>query len=266
MYEKTRTVFNNQRFLLVDIGNTSTHMIFWSGNRPQKEWRMETNNQKTRLAQILANKFPLKKIQAVLISSVVPWASKLFITHFNRLGLKTLLAGKDFPIPMKNAYKKPKQVGMDRLLNALAVWTLYKKDAVIIDFGTAITFDVVTKNGAYLGGAIAPGIEVSLEALFLKTALLPKVRFQRIDHVIGRNTSESILSGCCIGLGGLCDRIVERVSCEIHKKIPLVIATGGNASFMSAYCSAINKIDPLLLMRGLLIAYSDSVRGKSRSS
>ena len=156
--------------------------------------------------------------------------------------------------PVRNLYKNPKQVGMDRLMNAVAVHQAYKRNTIVIDFGTAITFDAVSAKGEYLGGVIAPGIEISLNALYERTALLPKIKLAHPKAVIGRDTIESIRSGCSYGMGGLCDRIVL----ELRKKLgrnALVIATGGYAYFMSQYCTSIRQIDPDLVLRGIFLTY-----------
>ena len=153
-----------------------------------------------------------------------------------------------------NRYKNPRQVGVDRLVNAAAAFDRYHRDTIVIDFGTAITFDIVSKKGEYLGGVIAPGIEITLEALNQKTALLPKIRLTHPKNLIGRDTAESIRVGCSVGLGGLCDRLVERISRRYHLH-PLVIATGGYARFMTRYCKSIQKIDTELTVRGILLSF-----------
>ena len=176
-----------------------------------------------------------------------------------KLKLPAFLVGKDIAVPIINRYKNPKQVGVDRLLNAYAGYSLYKRELIIIDFGTAITFDLVSKKGEYLGGIIAPGIEISLEALFQKTALLPKIRLAHPGSLIGRNTVESIRVGCSVGIGGLCDRIVEELRRKELRK-PLVIATGGYAHFMRRYCKTVAKIDDQLVLKGIALAYRDFLK------
>jgi len=167
--------------------------------------------------------------------------------------------GKDLSVPIVNRYKNPKQVGIDRLLNAYAGYRLYRRELIIIDFGTAITFDLVSAKGEYLGGIIAPGIEISLEALFQKTALLPKIRLAHPASMIGRNTTESIRVGCTVGIGGLCDRIVERLRKQ-HLRHSLVLATGGYAKFMSRYCRSISRIDEDLVLKGIVWTCQDFLK------
>ena len=203
---------------------------------------------------------PMKQMDAAVIASVVPNTTRILKKALLRqCGLKTLEAGKDFSIPIKNCYKKPKQVGVDRLLNAAAGFDQFKKSLILIDFGTAITFDVVTKKGDYLGGAIAPGIEISLEALYRKTALLPKIRLAQPKNVIGRNTIESIRSGCSFGIAGLCERMVHEIKTKLGIR-PLVIATGGYARFISKYLRIIDRIDPYLTLKGILLSYESFLK------
>jgi type III pantothenate kinase len=160
-------------------------------------------------------------------------------------------------VPIINRYRTPREVGVDRLVNALAAHRRYRRAVIVIDFGTAITFDFVSKKGEYLGGVIAPGIETSLEALFQKTALLPRIRMAKPRSVMGRDTVESIRAGCAYGIGGLCDRVVEEIRRHYRSK-PLVIATGGYARFMRRYSRSIQKIDGCLTLHGIYQTYRSS--------
>ncbi len=250
--------------LTVDIGNTSAFFVYFSGQKIKKFCRIPTAALDSSAIGLIQKKFSIKRIQTVVIASVVPWAGLFLRKEIpRRLGLKTYLIGKDLAAPIVNRYKSPKQVGVDRLANAVAAYHRYHRDIIVIDFGTAITFDVVSRKGEYLGGVIAPGIEISLEALYQKTALLPKIRLSHPKHLIGRDTAESIRVGCSTGIGGLCDRIVERVSKRYFLK-PLVIATGGYAYFMRRYCESIHKIEPTLTVRGILLSYKKFLTNKSR--
>ena len=238
-------------FLAVDVGNTSIHFAFYSHGRFGKEFRVSTKDVRLAVAMIRKN----NAIAPAVIASVVPkvgqWLKKEI---YSKLSVPAYLIGKDLPVPVVNKYKNPKQVGIDRLLNALAAHHDHPRELVIIDFGTAITFDVVSKKGEYLGGVIAPGIEISLEALFQKTALLPRIHLEHPKNLIGRDTIESIRVGCSTGIGGLCDRVVEAISRQ-YKMKPYVVATGGYAKFMSRYCRSFCQIDPLLIMKGIRLTY-----------
>ena len=241
--------------LAIDIGNTSTFFAHFAGQRIKKSCRMATHSLTVDALGMLKKKLSLQDILTVVIASVVPQAAHLLRREIGeKWGLKTYTIGRDFDAPIINRYKNPRQVGVDRLVNAAAAFDRYHRDTIVIDFGTAITFDIVSKKGEYLGGVIAPGIEITLEALNQKTALLPKIRLTHPKNLIGRDTAESIRVGCSVGLGGLCDRLVERISRRYHLH-PLVIATGGYARFMTRYCKSIQKIDTELTVRGILLSF-----------
>ena len=247
------------KLLAIDIGNTSIQFGLFSGRKLVKSRRLPTAQVRTRAIALIKKEFKPSTLEAAVISSVVP-AAGVYLRRAipASLKVKALLVGKDLKAPIKNRYRVPKQVGMDRLMNAVAFHKKYRRDGIIVDFGTAITFDVVTKKGEYLGGVIAPGIEISIEALFRKTALLPRIRLAHVGPIIGRDTISSIRSGCSYGIGGLCDRIIERIASERHIK-PFVVATGGYASFMRRYCRHIRKIEPDLVLQGILETYRSSL-------
>jgi type III pantothenate kinase len=162
------------------------------------------------------------------------------------------LCWRDIKAPIKNLYKKPRQVGQDRLVNAIAAKELYGCPAIVVDFGTAITFDVVSKKGEYLGGLIFPGIETSLNALSEKAALLPKISVTPPKGLIGRDTADSIKSGVFYGIGSLCDGIISRLD-SVKSVRMTVIATGGHALVISKFTKNIRLIDPHLTLQGLRI-------------
>ena len=241
--------------LAVDIGNTSIFFAHFSGEKLIKTFRLPTHEYKTHACRALRENLALKKMDAAVIASVVPAADAFLRKQIPRkLGIATFVIGRDIRPPILNKYENPKQVGMDRLMNAVAAFEICRKEVIVIDFGTAITFDVVSRKGEYLGGVIAPGIEISLEALFQKTALLPRIRLLRPKNIMGRDTIESIRAGCSFGIGGLCDRVVDEIKKHEHFN-PVVIATGGYARFMSGYCRCRYKIDSLLTLKGVLLTY-----------
>ena len=245
--------------LAIDVGNTSVHFAFFSKGQWKGEFRIPTQEIETKAASLLKKKYAGKNFD-VVIGSVVPKAGQyLKQTIERKLHARVLMIGPKFPVPIVNKYRKPAQVGVDRLLSALAAYRQYKKALIVIDFGTAITFDVVSKKGEYFGGVIAPGIEISLEALFQKTALLPKIRLSHPSNLIGKDTVESIRVGCSVGIGGLCDRIVEAIEKRYRFKAK-VIATGGYAPFMSRYCRKFSSIDPHLISTGILLTYKRHLR------
>ncbi|OIO38997.1 MAG: pantothenate kinase [Candidatus Omnitrophica bacterium CG07_land_8_20_14_0_80_50_8] len=243
------------KILAVDVGNTSAFFTYCDNGKFKKGFRLATRTITKISPKALGKKLPLQEIEAALIASVVPPAGEwLKRTISQKLKVKALLVGKDFEAPIINAYKHPKQVGIDRLMNAVAVFSRFGTDAIVIDFGTAITFDIVSRKGVYLGGVIAPGIEISLEALYRNTALLPRIRLAHPKNIIGQNTVESIRAGCSFGIGGLCDRVVEEIIKQ-HKLKPAVVGTGGYAPFMRRYCARIDSIDELLTVKGIYLSY-----------
>lgn len=253
---------NDIRLLAIDVGNTNVHFALFSGKTVQKTFRIKTPELNSRAIRQVARKIPLKSVEAAVIASVVPSAGNFLKENLPKeLNLKTYLIGKDLKAPVVNKYKKPGQVGIDRLVNAVAAFHRYPRSLILVDFGTAITLDVVSQKGEYLGGIIAPGIEISLEALFHKTALLPKIRLKHPGNIIGKDTVESIRVGCSVGIGGLCDRLIQRVKTRFRPK-PLVIATGGYALFMKRYCQCIDLIDPFLTLKGIQISFAKSFAKK----
>ena len=153
-------------------------------------------------------------------------------------------------VPIKNLYRNPKQVGQDRLVNAYVAKEIFGFPLVIVDFGTAITFDVISEKGDYLGGIIAPGIGISLEALHEKCALLPKVKLTQTKTFIGKDTKGSILSGILFGFGCLCDGIILKLKKKFKRK-PIVVATGGNVDLMRRFCKQLDRVDENLTLKGL---------------
>ncbi len=245
------------KFVAADVGNTRIHFAFYENKKWVSHYSVSSRLSRKKIERALSKHFQnLSGIQ-IAIASVVPQLGIFLKNYFKKRGAKTTLIGKDISVPIVNRYQNPKQVGVDRLLNAYAAFEQYKKEIIVIDFGTAITFDVVSRKGEYLGGVIAPGIEISLEALFQKTALLPKIKLQHPKNWIGRDTAESIRVGCSVGIGGLCDRVIEAISKKYGMK-PLVIATGGYASFMKPYCRRIQKIDPYLILQGIRLTFTHS--------
>jgi type III pantothenate kinase len=196
-----------------------------------------------------AERYSIKK---VIICSVVPESQKFLARKIKKVwGIQPAIVGKDVKIPIENKYRRPRQVGKDRLLCAFAAKELYGVPSVVIDLGTAITFDGISLKGEYLGGAIIPGIRLSTEALFEKTALLPRVRIQEPKRVIGRSTEESIQSGIFHGYGALCDGMVARLGEEMGCD-PQVVMTGGHAEIMRKFMRhKVAAVDQELIYKGM---------------
>ncbi|MFH1198971.1 MAG: type III pantothenate kinase [Candidatus Omnitrophota bacterium] len=190
-----------------------------------------------------------------IICSVVPQAASVLIKDLTRIfGKQPYIIGKDVKVPVKNCYSRPKEVGQDRLVNAYAGIKLYGAPLIVVDFGTAITFDVISKNKEYLGGMILPGLGLSLDALSWGTALLPKIKLSAPQELIGRNTKNSMLSGVVYGFAALTDELAKKIKNKIGVKAK-VIATGGNIKLIAKYCRNINKIDSDLTMKGIKLIY-----------
>ena len=236
--------------LAVDIGNTSIAFGMFERNKLNSSRKISTQG-------IFSNKtisLP-DKVDAAIISSVVPKATPIIKKAIaKRYKIRPLVLGDNIKAPIKNLYRKPKQVGQDRLVDAVAVKELYGCPSIVIDFGTAITFDVISKKGEYLGGLIFPGIETSLNALSQKAALLPKIKVAPPKGLIGRDTVDSMRSGVFYGTGALCDGVIAKLK---SKDGPMkVIATGGHAALMAKYSTAIDRINPDLTLLGLKIIYN----------
>jgi type III pantothenate kinase len=196
-------------------------------------------------------------INDTVICSVVPDVTGILAIDLKKItGSKPYIIGKNLAIPVKNLYRKPKQVGQDRLVNAYAGIKLFGSPLIVVDFGTAITFDVVSKNKEYMGGMIIPGLKISLNTLAQNTALLPKINLQKPSEFIGRDTKSSMLSGLVYGFAALTDDLAKRIKQKIGRHAK-VIGTGGNIRLIAKFCQEINTVDPYLTLKGLLLAYNN---------
>ena len=248
--------------LAVDIGNTDTVFGLFEGEALKTDWRAETRVERAsdEYAALLRGLFDLgglkfSDVTAGIISSVVPPATAPIERFFQRyFKLTPLVVGPGIKTGMPILYENPREVGADRIVNAVAAFARFPQGAVVVDFGTATTFDVVTDRGEYAGGIIAPGLMVAADALFRSTAKLPRVEITRPKTAIGRNTVASIQSGLVFGYTGLVDALVQRIRSEI-KYAPRVVATGGLGPLIAAESSTIEECDELLTLRGLQILH-----------
>lgn len=244
-------------FLAVDIGNTAVSLGVFRDGRVKEVFTVETSLLRRKIS-------PLYKIFKgiapqgsfggdVVICSVVPPVLKTVETAVRkRLRVRPLVVGRDLAVPMKNNYRNPRQVGQDRLVCAYAAKRLYGAPAVVIDFGTAITLDVVSARGEYEGGIIVPGLRLSAESLFQKTALLPRIEFIKPPQsLIGKDTQGSILSGLFYGYAALCGGLIEQLKKKVSGS-PKVIVTGGYTDLMKKFLSSkIDHIDRFLVFQGM---------------
>ena len=225
-------------------------------------WRLDTRASRTsdEYAAVLAQLFALaglgfKDVAAVIVSSVVPPA--LFPIEAlcrDYLGHEPLIVGPGIKTGIAVLYDNPREVGADRIVNAIAAHARFPQGAVVVDFGTATTFDVVTPRGEYAGGIIAPGLTVSADALYSRTAKLPRVEISRPRTAIGKNTVASIQAGLVFGYAGLVDALVSRIRGEIDFS-PRIVATGGLAPLVAAESKTIDECDDLLTLDGLRLLY-----------
>jgi type III pantothenate kinase len=254
--------------LAFDVGNTNIVLgVFKDGNLIQN-WRMETDNNKSadEYGMIINQLFSYvglstKEVKDVIISTVVPSVlytlQHLSMKYFNR---RAIVIGPGIKTGLIVKYDNPKQVGADRIVNAVAAFAKYGGPLVIVDFGTATTFCAVSENSEYLGGTIAPGIKISSDALFEKTAKLPKVELETPGQVICKNTIESMQSGLVYGHMGMVDFIVRKMKEELMRqsttgKTPTVVATGGLATLITSGIDCIDYVDKMLTLEGLRIIY-----------
>jgi type III pantothenate kinase len=243
--------------LAIDIGNTTISLGVFKGGRLAARFSIPTAGY-----AFAAVKRGIGKVKAddVIISSVVPTVSNRLERDCLRFfGKKPYVLGKNMSVPIKNAYRKPGEVGQDRLVNAFAGVMLYGSPLIVIDFGTAVTFDCISAKREYLGGMILPGMGISLDALYRKTALLPAVKLSAPKEFIGRETRTSILSGVVYGMAALADDLSQRIKAEIGRSAR-VIGTGGNIKLLSKYCRKLDRIEPDLTLKGLCLIYSSCGR------
>lgn len=246
--------------LAIDAGNTNIVFAVFDGDRVRGEWRASTDTDRTAdelgvwLMQLLTiEELRREDISSAIISSVVPamvFGLKTLCRRY--FGCEPLVVGDDgVNLGINVLIDRPEEVGADRLVNAVAAHLAYRVPLTVIDFGTATTFDIVDDDGNYCGGAIAPGINLSLEALHMAAAKLPRVAIGRPRHVIGKATVPAMQSGIFWGYVGLIEGLVKRIADEYGKKM-LVVATGGLAPMFADATSVIDHLDPDLTLRGLL--------------
>jgi len=248
--------------LVIDVGNTNTVLGVYDEEVLVDHWRIATEKGKTAdewgimfrdLFQF--DQIDIRDFEGLIISSVVPPVLDMLQGMAEKyFHIKPLIIGPDIDTGMVIAYESPSEVGADRIVNAVAAYNRHKRSLIVVDFGTATTFDYVSSKGEYRGGAIAPGIGISAEALFQRTSKLPRVEIIKPKQVIGRNTVCSMQSGIFFGYVGLVDGIVRRMKKEVRSN-PKVIATGGLAGLIANESETIEEVNEYLPLEGLRIIY-----------
>ena len=262
--------------LAFDVGNTNIVLGVFKDGQMIANWRMETDNKKSadEYGMIISQLFmyeglKIENVKDVIISTVVPSVlytlQHLSMKYFNR---KAMVIGPGIKTGLIVKYDNPKQVGADRIVNAVAAHVKYGGPLIIIDFGTATTFCAVSEKAEYIGGTIAPGLKISSEALFEKTSKLPKVELEEPGHVICRNTINSMQSGLVYGHMGMVEFIVGKMKKELldycgnGEQEVKVIATGGLATLIDAGIDCIDHVDKMLTLEGLQLIYEKNKKAK----
>ena len=247
--------------LVIDVGNTNTTVGVFDGPRLIHQWRlMSERHTADEVGIYLLNllrtvDLAVDAIDGAILASVVPPLDAALTEGIDRyLGVSCLKVSSALDLGISIGYGAPQEVGADRLVDAVAGVARYGSPLVIVDFGTAITLNVIDAGPVYLGGAIAPGLMTSMEALFGRTAKLPKVGLEAPSSVIGRTTIESIQAGILYGNAGLVDSLVRRIWKELGRATP-VISTGGLASAVAVHSETIEAVDPWLTLEGLRLIY-----------
>lgn len=250
----------NRKVITIDIGNTNIVCGIFEGKKLLSEKRLKTQSC-TRFARcqrwLKKTVGNPEKIQGMILCSVVPELNRFFKKAAKEFSLPIKVVGESVHCPIPNRYRKPGQVGQDRLVNAYAALRKYGAPAIVVDFGTAITVDLLSKKGEYLGGIIAPGMGISLEALAEKTALLPHVRLHPPSSLLGKDTAGSILSGAFHGFASLCDGLIAKLRKKYGKGMKAIV-TGGHSVVISSYCKEIDYVNPHLTLEGLRDLFAES--------
>jgi type III pantothenate kinase len=251
--------------LAFDIGNTETTVGLFDGPHLRNQWRLTTNAPHTpdelrfTLANLIASaQCSPSNVTAVVIASVVPPATSSVVEACQTsFGVTPIVVGPLSPLPITLEVDEPRTVGADRIVNTLAASQLYRRDAIVVDLGTATTYDCITAQGAFLGGIIQPGVITSSENLVRKTSQLPATGLTPPTQAIGKNTVDCIRSGVMYGTADSIDGLIRRLKKEWPtEQTPYVIATGGLATTFHSLCQEIDETDPALTLKGLQIAHS----------
>jgi type III pantothenate kinase len=249
--------------LTIDVGNTNTKLAIFDGGTLKGAWRSATDTSRTAdeyavwLTQLMElNGMHRADVDGAIVASVVPETTFNLVTLCRRyFNVQPLMVGEPaVKLGIKVLLDRPEEVGADRLVDAVAAQERYGGPLIIVDFGTATTFNLIDRDGNYAGGVIAPGINLSLKALYMAAAKLPRVDVRRPQRVIATNTVQAMQSGIFWGYVGMIEGIVARMRAEVEAELP-VVATGGLAPLFAGATTAITTVDSDLTLRGLLLIY-----------
>jgi type III pantothenate kinase len=249
--------------LVIDVGNTNTVLGLYDGATLTQHFRIESARSRTAdeyhvlLRSMLdVRGVALKSIHAAALASTVPALGDTFARVVREgLGFEPVVVGPGIKTGMPILYEQPREVGADRIVNAVAAYERVRGAVIVVDFGTATTFDVVSPKGEYMGGVICPGVQIAADALFARAAKLPRVEITRPPRTLGRNTVHAMQAGIVLGQAGLVDGLVERLLDEMKFPSCRVIATGGLAKLIAPETRTIQEIDDWLTLDGLRILY-----------
>jgi type III pantothenate kinase len=249
--------------LTIDVGNTNTVLGVHDGEELRAHWRLTTRREQTadEYGILVRNLFAAhgiepREVGGVALASVVPpLTSVLVALSRNYLGQDPLVVEPGVKTGMPILYEPPGDVGADRIVNGVAALAAYGAPVIVVDFGTATTFDVVNRKGEYVGGVICPGVGISADALFQRAARLPRVDVRHPGRVIGRSTVGSIQSGLYFGYAAMCEGIIARIKAELGEPVK-VVATGGLAETLASEIPSIEAVDPVLTLTGLRLIWA----------
>jgi type III pantothenate kinase len=244
--------------LAIDVGNTQTVFGLFDGDRLKEQFRVATNRSHTgdELAVMLRAFVDVGALDGIVLCASVPTLIREYEAFAERwAGTELLVLGPGVSTGVPIRYDDPREVGPDRIANAVAVRERHGAPAVVVDFGTSTNFDVVNAAGEFAGGVLAPGIEISMDALFARAARLPKVPFTAPEHVISQTTTAALQSGLVYGFAGQVDAIVSRIVAELGAAGAPVVATGGLADLIAPHSATITAVDPELTLQGLRIVW-----------
>ena len=243
--------------LAVDVGNTQTALGLYENGELTRHWRLATEPQRTgdELGLLLGGLLDLGAVDGICLASTVPVLVRAFEELAGVVGAPLLVLGPGTRTGIPVRYDDPREVGPDRIANAVAARERYGAPCIVVDFGTSTNFDVVSPAGEYVGGVLAPGIEVSMDALFERAARLVKVDFVAPESAIGKTTESALRSGLVFGFAGQVDGIVGRIRAELGDAAAAVIATGGLADLIAPHAKTIERVDPFLTLEGLRLVW-----------